>query len=115
MKSEEVMVGLQSIWQDTMGSESASEDLQKKLALSSSFLQQETKRALQQIRVTETKLRKVVAVAQRLLQVDLGCNWSKAKLEEAKMKVQQERTLEKNRMLFRRNATWWASKDNKVN
>ena len=29
MKSEEVKAGLQSIWQDTMGSESASEDLQK--------------------------------------------------------------------------------------
>ena len=41
-------------------------------------------------------------------------NWSRAKLEEAKMKV-QERTLEKNRMLFRRNATWWARKDDKVN
>ena len=30
------------------------------------------------------------------------------------MKV-QERTLEKNRMLFRRNAAWWARKDDKVN
>jgi hypothetical protein len=30
------------------------------------------------------------------------------------MKV-RERTLEKNRMLFRRNAAWWASKDDKVN
>ena len=114
MKSEEVKAGLQSIWQDTMGSESASEDLQKKLALSSSFLQQETKRALQQVRATETKLRKAVAAAQRLLQVDPGCTWSRAKLEEAKMKV-QERTLEKNRMLFRRNAAWWARKDDKVN
>jgi hypothetical protein len=94
MKSEEVKVGLQSIWQDTMGSESASEDLQKNLALSSSFLQQETKRALQQIRVIETKLRKAVAATQRLLQVDPSCNWSRAKLEEAKMKV-QERTKEK--------------------
>ena len=77
-----------------MGSESANEDLQKKLALYS-FLQQETKSALQQITVIETKLRKGVAAVQWLLQVDLGCNWSRAKLEEAKMKV-QERTLEKN-------------------
>jgi hypothetical protein len=45
MKSEEAKVSLQSIWQDIMGSELASEHLQKKLALSS-FLQQETKRAI---------------------------------------------------------------------
>ena len=49
MKSEEVKDGLQRIWQDTMGGESANEDLQKKLALSSSFLQQQTRRALQQV------------------------------------------------------------------
>ena len=114
MKSEEVKAGLQSIWRDTMGSESASEDLQKKLALSSSILQQETKCALQQVRAIETKLRKAVAAAQRLLQADPRCNWSRAKLEEAKMKI-QERTLEKNQMLFRRTATWWARKDDKVN
>ena len=37
MKSEEVKAGLQSIWRDTMAGESTSEELQKKLALSSSF------------------------------------------------------------------------------
>ena len=66
------------------------------------------------MRPIETKLRKVVAATQQLLQADPGCNWSRAKLEEAKMKV-QERTLEKNRMLFQRTATWWARKDDKVN
>ena len=114
MKSAKVKAGLQSIWRETIVSESASEDLQKKLALSSSFLQQETKLALQQARAIETKLRKSVAAAQRLLQADPSCNWSRAKLEEAKLKL-RERTLEKNRMLFRRAAAWWARTDDKVN
>ena len=92
MKSEEVKAGLQSIWQDTMGSESASEDLQKKLALSSSFLQQETKRALQQVRAIETKLRKAIAEVQRLLQVGPGCNWSRAKLEEQPNNMEEKCT-----------------------
>ena len=74
MKSVEVKAGLQSIWRDTMAGESTSEELQKKLALSSTFLQQETKCALQQVRAKETKLRKSVAAAQWLLQADPGCN-----------------------------------------
>ena len=76
MKSEEVKACLQSIWQDTMGSESTDEDLQKNLPLSSSFVHQESKRALQQVRAIETKLRKVVAAAQRLLKVGLGLELS---------------------------------------
>ena len=67
----------------------------------SSFLQQETKRALQQVRAIEIKLRKSIAATQQLLQTHPGCNWCRVKLEEVKMKV-QERMLEKNQMFFRR-------------
>ena len=81
MKSVEVKASLQSLWRETMVSESTNENLQKKLALSSSFQQQETKRALQHTRAIETKFRTSVAAAQRLLQADPGCNRSRAKVE----------------------------------
>ena len=60
------------------------------------------------------RLRRSIAAAQRMLQKNPKCDWSRAGFDVAKETLQRL-IVSKNNMLLRSSATWWSKNGDKVN
>ena len=62
----------------------------------------------------EVTLRRSIAAAQRMLQKNPKCDWSRSCLEAAKETLQRL-IVSRHKMLFRSSAAWWSKNGDKVN
>ena len=105
---------IRSIWASKPAGCGALETLSGKIIETSLYLHVETKNRIAKSKEREVGLRRSIAAAQRMLQKDPTCQWSRAGLEAARETLQRL-IMSRNTMLFRSSATWWSKNGDKVN
>ena len=113
---EDAEVGrkIRSIWASKPAGCGALETLSGKIIETSLYLHVETKNRIAKSKEREVGLRRSIAAAQRMLQKDPTCQWSRAGLEAARETLQRL-IMSRNTMLFRSSAAWWSKNGDKVN
>ena len=105
---------IRSIWASKPAGCGALETLSGKIIETSLYLHVETKNRIAKSKEREVGLRRSIAAAQRMLQKDPTCQWSRAGLEAARETLQRL-IMSRNTMLFRSSAAWWSKNGDKVN
>ena len=113
---EDVEVGrkIRSIWENNLAGCGAMDNLRGKIIETSMYLHEETKNRIVRSKEREVRLRRAIAAAQRMLQKNPKCDWSRVGPEAAKETLEQL-IVSRNKMLFRSSATWWSKNGDKVN
>ena len=110
----EVRSKIRSIWENNLAGCGALDNLQGKMIETSKYLHEETKNRLERSKEREVRLRRSIAAAQRMLQKNPKCLWSRSGLEAAKETLQRL-IVSRNKMVFRSSAAWWSRNGDKVN
>ena len=110
----EVSRNIRRIWESNSVGCGAIDKLRGKIIETSTYLHRATKSRIVRSKEEEMCLRRSIAAAQRLLQKDPRCQWSRAGLEAARETLQCL-IASRNTMLFRSSAAWWSKNGDKVN
>ena len=102
---EDVEVGrkIRSIWENNLAGCGAMDNLRGKIIETSMYLHEETKNRIVRSKEREVRLRRAIAAAQRMLQKNPNCQWSRSGLEAAKETLQRL-IVSRNKMVFRSSA-----------
>ena len=105
---------IRSIWESNPVGCGALYKLRGKIIETSMYLHEETKNRIVRSKEREVRLRRAIAAAQRMLQKNPNCQWSRSGLEAAKETLQRL-IVSRNKMVFMSLATWWSRNGDKMN